>query len=150
MRRTEIYVVRNQDGKLKGFWDKPFKKNGVWKVYGLHQGWELQDGDLPKGINPNWDDLEPRKMLVGLQSPPVPMKLRMYLACDDNDVVYIYKTKPKKDVENGCWIPDCRDAIFEDMYMKVTNFDLFFPHLKRPKWEDAEPLSVIMDLKEFN
>lgn len=54
----KVYATRDRDGTLSLFKEKPKKGEREWLV------WRicfiiLDEGDLPEGVNPQWEDEEP-------------------------------------------------------------------------------------------
>lgn len=54
----KAYIARDKDGSTYCYIGKPHKRQSVWSS-SIWSGVFLRDSDLPKGINPQWNDDEP-------------------------------------------------------------------------------------------
>lgn len=58
----------------------------------------------------------------------------MWIARDENGDLYLFNTKPKKDITRGQWISSDGEFFVEDMEM--LNIQV--------KWDDEEPRELIL------
>lgn len=62
-----------------------------------------------------------------------------YIARDRDGDLYLYKTRPKKDLEHNVWITDDLD------FLRLNNKKEF----SKIKWEDKHPTKVEIKIKEI-
>ena len=147
MKKTTVYITRDSDGSLNAFTLKPVKGSKRWQLGSpFNDFFPLRECDLPDCVNPSWKDEEPTLCVYTFKACKS-FKLMMWLCCDKDGGIYIYRTKPVKDKAKGIWIT--KDLEEFQMWMEIVDFDDYFPHITKPTWNDDEPIAVRMNLDEL-
>ena len=71
------------------------------------------------------------------------MKLcKAWIAKDDNELIYLYNTKPHKNQSIGCW--ECTNG---GSCFKIPKNDI--SHNIKLQWEDDEPIEVELKIEKI-
>lgn len=66
----KFYVARHRDGSLELFEScAPYKyeEGGVWCYPGRSAKRDINEEDLPEGVNPQWEDEKPTEVRIKLE-----------------------------------------------------------------------------------
>jgi hypothetical protein len=143
MIKTTVYITRDSNGDLSAFYLKPVKGLSRWqKGSEFNACFPLRECDLPDCVNPSWKDEEPIVATMNLKAHKH-FKMWMWLCCDKDGKIYIFHHKPAKHDSAGEWLSDT------PIFMEIPNFDDYFPHVRKPTWNDDEQIAVRMNLDEL-